>query len=291
MQNTFPNKRIKNIEKYFKSLRDEICLCFENIEDNIKNVSNAGLKAGKFKKRVWKRVADEGFSSGGGGVVSIMNGRVFEKVGVNISSVMGTFSEGMRNEITGASNNNNFFATGISLVAHMHSPHIPAAHMNLRYIHTTKGWFGGGIDLTPMYGKPDKIKKQFHNALKEMCNKHDSRYYGKFKKWCDEYFYLPHRNEARGMGGIFFDNMEENWDQTFIFIKDVGQTFLNTFPNIVIQEIDKNWTKQQREKQLIKRGRYVEFNLLYDRGTAFGLKTGGNIDAIFMSLPPSVSWL
>ena len=287
---SYNTKKIKNVENYFKSLRNNICANFENIEKNQVTGTNINQNPGKFRRKTWKRKADKGYASGGGGVISIMNGRIFEKVGVNISTVIGTFSEEMKNAIPGALNQPHFFATGISVVAHMHSPLIPAAHMNLRYIHTDKGWYGGGIDLTPMYGKSIDIKKQFHKTLKIMCDRHNSEYYKKFKKWCDDYFYLPHRNEPRGMGGIFFDNMDQNLDNNFEFIQDVGNTFLESFSKIVNQNSNRQWTNKQKKIQLIKRGRYVEFNLLYDRGTAFGLKTGGNVDAIFMSLPPSVSW-
>ena len=220
-----------------------------------------------------------------------MKGKVFEKVGVNISSVQGRFSTEMRKKIPGANKTGKFYATGISLVAHMHSPFIPAAHMNLRFIHTTKSWFGGGIDLTPAIGNAKIIKKHFHSDLKQMCDYHNPSYYKRFKEWCDNYFYLPHREEARGMGGIFFDNIDKDLDKNFLFIQDVGKVFLQIFPEIIKKNMHKRWSNEQKEKQLIKRGRYVEFNLLYDRGTAFGLQTGGNIDAIFMSLPPNVSWL
>ena len=282
---------IKNIELFFKSLRNDICNSFENIENSNPNNKNKPHKTFNFKRKKWKRKADKGFASGGGGVISIMKGKVFEKVGVNISSVQGRFSTEMRKKIPGANKTGKFYATGISLVAHMHSPFIPAAHMNLRFIHTTKSWFGGGIDLTPAIGNAKIIKKHFLSDLKQMCDYHDLSYYKRFKEWCDNYFYLPHREEARGMGGIFFDNIDKDLDKNFLFIQDVGKVFLQIFPEIIKKNMHKRWSNEQKEKQLIKRGRYVEFNLLYDRGTAFGLQTGGNIDAIFMSLPPNVSWL
>jgi len=281
----------KFIEKNFFNLRDQICLEFENIENSLLNSSNNNLKPGKFKKKSWKRKADKGFTQGGGGVMSLMYGRVFEKVGVNISTVMGSFSEEMKNKIPGAKSNPNFYATGISLVAHMHSPLIPAAHFNTRFIRTTKNWFGGGADLTPTYANKSKaISNFFHNSLKKTCDNYNPLYYPKYKKWCDEYFYLPHRKEKRGLGGIFFDYLEDDFDKDYEFVKDIGQTFIKTYSKIVSDKINLSWTKKQKMDQLFKRGRYVEFNLLYDRGTAFGLKTEGNIDAIFMSLPPQVSW-
>ena len=284
-------KKFKPIEKNFRSLRNNICDSFEKIESSLSNGPNKNLKSGKFKKSKWNRTPDKGFKSGGGGVMSLMYGRVFEKVGVNISTVFGSFSEEMKKSIPGAKKNPNFYATGISVVAHMHSPLIPAAHFNSRFITTSKSWFGGGTDLTPTNIKKSKtISKKFHSDLKNTCDNHNKLYYPKFKKWCDDYFFLPHRNEQRGIGGIFFDNLENNFENDFNFVKDVGETFLNTFISIINSKINKNWTQKQKKEQLNKRGRYVEFNLLYDRGTAFGLKTQGNIDAIFMSLPPSVSW-
>ena len=281
----------KPIQDNFKNLRDQICNNFENIEKSLSNGPNIKLKPGKFKKTKWDRTPDKGYKSGGGGIMSIMYGRVFEKVGVNISTVYGSFSNEMKKSVPGAKKNPSFYATGISVVAHMHSPLIPAAHFNTRFISTSKSWFGGGTDITPVSIEKSKaISKKFHLDLKNTCDTHNKNYYPKFKKWCDEYFYLPHRNEPRGIGGIFFDNLENNFEKDFSFVKDVGQTFLNTFSDIINSKINNTWSKKQKEQQLQKRGRYVEFNLLYDRGTAFGLKTKGNIDAIFMSLPPSVSW-
>ena len=281
----------KFIEKYFYNLRNQICSEFESIENIISENTNINLNPGKFKRKIWKRKPDKGYLSGGGGIMSIMYGRVFEKVGVNISTVMGSFTEEMKNKIPGAENNPNFYATGISVVAHMHSPLIPAAHFNTRFIRTTKNWFGGGADLTPTYSNKSKnISKKFHANLKKTCDKYSSLYYPKYKKWCDEYFYLPHRKEKRGLGGIFFDYLENDFENDYEFVKDIGQTFIKTYSKIVKENINKTWTKKQKNDQLFKRGRYVEFNLLYDRGTAFGLKTEGNIDAIFMSLPPNVSW-
>jgi len=219
-----------------------------------------------------------------------MKGKVFEKVGVNISTVFGEFSPEFRKEIPGASESGKFWASGISLVAHMCSPLVPAVHMNTRFISTQKNWFGGGMDLTPII-ENNQDTRDFHAALKKCCTAHSRNYYPKFKKHCDEYFFLKHRNESRGVGGIFFDYLNsKNWEDDFAFTKQVGETFLAIYPEIVRRHMREKWTDEQREYQLKKRGRYVEFNLLYDRGTRFGLQTGGNPEAILMSLPPLVSW-
>ncbi len=267
--------------QWFTKLRNLICDEFEQIELEL---SNSHLPCGKFQRTDWLR------QGGGGGQMSIMYGRVFEKVGVNISTVFGEFDPKFAKEIPGAQQNPAFFATGISLVAHMHSPLVPAVHMNTRFITTTLDWFGGGADLTPTF--IDKEDTQdFHNALKQACDKTDIQYYPKYKKWCDEYFFLPHRNEPRGIGGIFYDQLNsENFDRDFNFTKDVGLAFLDIFPKLVRKSMHKTWTQEQKNSQLKKRGRYVEFNLLYDRGTKFGLMTGGNVDAILMSLPPEAKW-
>ena len=267
---------------WFENLRNEICKSYEDIEAEYAKIKS--LPAVKFERKPWNR------AGGGGGEISLLKGNVFEKVGVNISTVHGEFAPEFSKNIPGAEEVPNFFATGISVVAHMQSPLIPAVHFNTRYIETTKSWFGGGSDLTPMFADASETEK-FHQALKEACNTHNPEYYPKFKKQCDEYFFLKHRNEPRGIGGIFFDYLNTgNFDDDFEFTKHVGRAFLSIYPELVKSKLTQEWTQEQREYQLLKRGRYVEFNLLYDRGTTFGLKTGGNIEAIFMSLPPEVKW-
>lgn len=264
-------------ESWFRDLRDRICAEFESLEKEM------GGDA-RFERKAWDR------PEGGGGVMSLMRGRVFEKVGVNVSTVWGNFSEEFRKQIPGAEENGGgFWASGISLVAHMQSPLVPAVHMNTRMISTSKTWFGGGADLTPMMPDEDAAK-QFHAAFKACCDRHDSSYYKEHKEWCDKYFFLPHRGEPRGAGGIFYDYLDTDWEKNFDYTKDVGETFLKIYPEIVRKRMNLKWTDEQREAQLVKRGRYVEFNLLYDRGTQFGLKTGGNTEAILMSLPPEAKW-
>ncbi len=264
---------------WFRSLRDQICAEFEAIEDS-------GNAAGRFERKAWSR------EGGGGGEMSIMRGGVFEKVGVNISTVHGEFSDVMRKEVPGADVDPRFWASGISLVAHMRSPLVPAVHMNTRMLVLGSGkqWFGGGTDLTPMIPN-DADTQDFHAALKAACDAANPEYYGKFKQWCDEYFFLKHRNEARGVGGIFYDYVNTgDWEKDFAFTQSVGKTFADIYPALVRKHMFAKWTAEQREQQLVKRGRYVEFNLLYDRGTKFGLMTGGNTEAILMSMPPEVRW-
>lgn len=266
---------------WFAALRDDICAAFEAIEDS---VATKEKPAGRFERKSWNR------DGGGGGEMSLMRGQVFEKVGVNISTVFGSFSDDFKAEIRGAETDGAFWASGISLVAHMQNPHVPAAHMNTRFICTSQNWFGGGGDLTPLL--PDaEAGADFHAGLKAACDRHDPDYYAKYKKWCDEYFYLPHRDEPRGAGGIFYDNLNSgDWSADFAFTQDVGRGFRDAYVDIVKSRMNKSWTDAERHQQLVRRGRYVEFNLLYDRGTLFGLKTSGNIEAILMSMPPEVRW-
>lgn len=269
--------------QWFESLRDRICAEFEAIE------REAGSEA-RFAYTPWNREA-EGLApgEGGGGVRGVMKGEVFEKVGVNISTVGGAFAPEFAKTIHGAAENPAFFATGISLVAHMANPHVPAVHMNTRFLVTTKRWFGGGADLNPPLPH-DVDTADFHAAFKAACDAHDADYYPRFKKWADDYFFIPHRGVHRGVGGIFYDHLEGEFDANFAFTRDVGETFLKVFPEIVRRRMHMSWTSEERQRQLEWRGRYAEFNLIHDRGTLFGLKTGGNVDAILMSLPPLAAW-
>jgi len=286
-------ERQNRARTWFEALRDRICAAFEDIEADLSAGPHADMPAGRFERKGWDRPTTDG-TPGGGGVMSIMRGRVFEKVGVNVSTVWGTFSEEFRHNIPGAAEDGRFWASGISLVAHMRSPLVPAVHMNTRHLVTTRAWFGGGADLTPMFlDSPETAQDaaDFHAALKAACDRFGADYYARFKEWCDRYFFLPHRNEPRGTGGIFYDGQDSgDWEKDFAFTQAVGEAFLNVYPRIVRRRMNLPWTAEQREHQLVRRGRYVEFNLLHDRGTLFGLKTGGNIDAILMSLPPEAKW-
>jgi len=269
---------------WFGLLRERICAAFEAVEDEYTGPDAGTLAAGRFERSDWQR------PGGGGGTMALMHGRVFEKVGVNVSTVFGEFAPEFRKEIPGPTEDPRFWASGISLVAHMRSPLVPAVHLNTRHVITRKSWFGGGADLTPIYPDPEAAE-EFHAALAAACNSYDPDCHARFKAWCDEYFYLPHRGEPRGAGGIFFDDLDSgDWDRDFAFVQAVGEAFLAVFPGIVRARMNGAWTEEQRRHQLIRRGRYVEFNLLYDRGTRFGLRTGGNVEAILMSLPPEVAW-
>jgi coproporphyrinogen III oxidase len=266
---------------WFESLRDRICVEFEAIE------SEAGSDA-RFEFAPWDRVDEDG-ALGGGGVRGLMKGRIFEKVGVNVSTVGGRFSSDFAKSMHGAEEDPRFFATGISLVAHMANPHVPAVHMNTRFLCTTKRWFGGGADLNPPIPY-EADTAEFHARLRAACAAHDPTYYPRFSKWAEEYFFLPHRGVHRGVGGIFYDHLEGFFEANFAFTRDVGEAFLDVFPRIVRRRRDMPFSAADKERQLEWRGRYAEFNLVYDRGTLFGLKTGGNVDAILMSLPPLASW-
>jgi len=269
---------------WFETLRDRICGQFESIERDAADTPLSDRPAGIFQRTSWDR------DGGGGGQMSVMYGRVFEKVGVNISVVHGQFSEEFRAQIPGAGEDGHFWAGGISLVAHPQNPFVPAAHMNTRFVITTKAWFGGGGDLTPLKPAPAEADA-FHAALKGCCDRHDPDYYPKYKQWCDDYFHLKHRDEPRGAGGIFYDYLDTgDREADFAFTRDVGTSFADSYDAIVRRTMATPWTDEDRHFQLVRRGRYVEFNLLYDRGTLFGLKTGGNIEAILMSLPPEVRW-
>ena len=262
---------------WFKVLQESFCHCIMELEEN----------KSQFKSTNWKRNSKK--DEGGGEYRILKNGKIFDKVGVNFSKVYGKFPKKFQKNIPGATKDPRFWASGVSVVMHMKNPLIPAMHFNTRYICTTLEWFGGGMDVTP--SKIDQVeKKEFHKILKKMCDRHNKNYYSKYKKWCDKYFYLPHRKEPRGIGGIFFDYKKDNFEKDFKFVRDVGITFEQIFQKIIRKKINKKWTTKDKENQYIKRGRYTEFNLLYDRGTKFGLQTGGNVEGILMSLPPLAKW-